>query len=45
MGPYIVPIVPDEARVLSAWTGCFWQTGIYAPEGQKYQPVDAGTIL
>ena len=44
IGPYIVPIVPDEARTFGM-DGLFPQTGIYAPEGQKYQPVDAGTIL
>jgi len=43
IGKYIVPIVPDEARTFGM-DGLFSQTGIYSPEGQKYQPVDAGTI-
>ena len=40
---YIVPIVPDEARTFGM-DGLFPQAGIYSPEGQHYQPVDAGTI-
>jgi pyruvate dehydrogenase E1 component len=42
-GKYIVPIVPDEARTFGM-DGLFSQAGIYSPEGQNYQPVDAGTI-
>ncbi|MYD44725.1 MAG: pyruvate dehydrogenase (acetyl-transferring), homodimeric type [Gammaproteobacteria bacterium] len=43
IGKYIVPIVPDEARTFGM-DGLFPQAGIYAPEGQNYRPVDAGTI-
>ena len=43
LGKYIVPIVPDEARTFGM-DGLFPQAGIYSPEGQSYQPVDAGTI-
>ncbi len=43
LGKFIVPIVPDEARTFGM-DGLFPQAGIYAPEGQHYQPVDAGTI-
>ena len=43
LGKYIVPIVPDEARTFGM-DGLFPQAGIYSPEGQHYQPVDAGTI-
>ena len=43
LGRYIVPIVPDEARTFGM-DGLFPQAGIYSPEGQRYQPVDFGTI-
>jgi pyruvate dehydrogenase E1 component len=43
IGRYIVPIVPDEARTFGM-DGLFPQAGIYSPAGQRYQPVDAGTI-
>lgn len=43
IGPYIVPIVPDEARTFGM-DGLFAQAGIYSPDGQLYTPVDAGTI-
>ena len=43
LGKYIVPIVPDEARTFGM-DGLFPQAGIYSPEGQHYQPVDANTI-
>ena len=42
IGKYIVPIVPDEARTFGM-DGLFKVAGIYAPEGQNYQPVDADT--
>jgi len=42
-GQYIVPIVPDEARTFGM-DGLFPQAGIYSPAGQRYSPVDAGTI-
>lgn len=43
IGRFIVPIVPDEARTFGM-DGLFPQAGIYSPAGQRYQPVDAGTI-
>ena len=44
IGPRLVPIVPDEARTFGM-EGMFRQVGIYAPEGQLYNPVDAGDIM
>ena len=44
IGQYVVPIVPDEARTFGM-DGLFKQAGIYSPEGQKYTPVDADTLL
>ena len=44
MGRRIVPIVPDEARTFGM-EGMFRQVGIYASEGQKYVPHDAGQIM
>ena len=44
LGPYIVPIVPDEARTFGM-EGLFKQAGIYSPDGQKYTPVDADSLL
>lgn len=41
---YVVPIVPDEARTFGM-DGLFKVAGIYAPEGQKYRPVDADSLL
>ncbi len=41
--PHLVPIVADEARTFGM-EGMFRQLGIYSPEGQLYQPVDAGQI-
>ena len=43
LGKYLVPIVPDEARMFGM-DGLFPQAGIYSSEGQNYEPVDAGTI-
>ncbi len=43
IGRYVVPIVPDEARTFGM-DGLFAQAGIYAPDGQRYEPVDVGTI-
>ena len=40
VGPRVVPIVADEARTFGM-EGLFRQLGIYAPQGQKYKPVDA----
>ncbi len=42
-GRYVVPIVPDEARTFGM-DGLFPQAGIYSPAGQRYRPVDAGSI-
>ena len=35
-----VPIIPDEARTFGM-EGFFQKIGIYAHEGQKYEPVDS----
>jgi len=39
-----VPIIPDEARTFGM-EGLFRQVGIYASEGQKYEPVDADQVM
>jgi pyruvate dehydrogenase E1 component len=39
VGKRLVPIVADEARTFGM-EGLFRQLGIYAPEGQLYEPVD-----
>ncbi|MBI5619125.1 MAG: pyruvate dehydrogenase (acetyl-transferring), homodimeric type [Gammaproteobacteria bacterium] len=44
VGRYVVPIVPDEARTFGM-DALFKAAGIYAPEGQNYTPVDAGSLL
>ncbi|TGG95343.1 pyruvate dehydrogenase (acetyl-transferring), homodimeric type [Natronospirillum operosum] len=44
IGDRIVPIVPDEARTFGM-EGMFRQVGIYAPEGQKYEPQDKGQVM
>ncbi len=44
IGRLIVPIVPDEARTFGM-EPLFRQVGIYASEGQKYEPVDSDTLL
>jgi len=44
LGPRLVPIVADEARTFGM-EGLFRQIGIYAPEGQKYVPVDKGQVM
>ena len=41
--PHLVPIIADEARTFGM-EGMFRQLAIYAPEGQLYEPVDAGQI-
>ncbi|HSJ99129.1 MAG TPA: pyruvate dehydrogenase (acetyl-transferring), homodimeric type, partial [Myxococcota bacterium] len=41
---YIVPIVADEARTFGM-EGLFRQLGIYANEGQKYEPVDSNQVM
>ena len=44
LGPRIVPIVPDEARTFGM-ESLFRQHGIYASQGQLYEPVDAGMLM
>ncbi len=44
IGPRIVPIVADEARTFGM-ASLFRQIGIYAPQGQLYEPEDAGSLL
>jgi pyruvate dehydrogenase E1 component len=44
IGPRLVPIVPDEARTFGM-EGMFRQLGIYAPEGQKYTPIDKDQVM
>ena len=39
IAPRLVPIIPDEARTFGM-EGFFQKIGIYAHEGQKYEPVD-----
>jgi len=44
LGPRIVPIVADEARTFGM-ASLFRQVGIYAPEGQRYEPEDAASLM
>src|SRR2546421_5039392 len=44
IGRHIVPIVPDEARTFGM-EGMFRQLGIFAAEGQKYEPVDKDQVM
>ena len=44
IGQCLVPIVPDEARTFGM-EGMFRQIGIYAHEGQKYEPVDRDQLM
>jgi pyruvate dehydrogenase E1 component len=44
IGRRVVPIVPDEARTFGI-DALFREFGIYAPGGQRYEPVDAGLLL
>jgi pyruvate dehydrogenase E1 component len=44
LGKRVVPIVPDEARTFGM-EGMFRQLGIFAPEGQKYEPVDKDQVM
>jgi pyruvate dehydrogenase E1 component len=44
IGQRVVPIVPDEARTFGM-EGMFRQIGIYAHEGQKYEPVDRNQLM
>lgn len=41
---YIVPIIPDESRTFGM-EGMFRQLGIYAPDGQLYEPVDSDQLM
>src|SRR5205085_4816351 len=44
LGKYVVPIIPDEARTFGMET-LFKRYGIYASQGQLYEPVDSQTLL
>ncbi|MBS1106832.1 MAG: aceE [Deltaproteobacteria bacterium] len=44
LGRRVVPIVPDEARTFGM-EGLFRQLGIYAAEGQLYEPVDHDQVM
>jgi pyruvate dehydrogenase E1 component len=44
IGKLVVPIVPDEARTFGM-ESLFRTVGIYSSVGQKYEPVDASTLL
>jgi pyruvate dehydrogenase E1 component len=43
-GPRVVPIVPDEARTFGM-DALFRELGIYASQGQQYEPVDHDLLL
>jgi pyruvate dehydrogenase E1 component len=44
VGSRIVPIIPDEARTFGM-DSLFREIGIYASQGQKYEPVDHDLLL
>ena len=44
VGPRVVPIVADEARTFGM-ASLFRQVGIYAPQGQRYEPEDAASLM
>lgn len=44
VGKLVVPIIPDEARTFGV-EALFPRVGIYAAEGQRYEPVDASHLL
>ncbi len=44
IGKFIVPIVPDEARTFGM-EGMFRQLGIYAHQGQLYEPMDSNQVM
>ncbi len=44
IGPYVVPIVPDEARTFGM-ESLFRKVGIYSHIGQNYEPVDKDSLL
>ena len=43
-GPRVVPIIPDEARTFGM-DSLFKEFGIYASQGQQYEPVDHALLL
>jgi pyruvate dehydrogenase E1 component len=43
-GPRVVPIIPDEARTFGM-DALFKEFGIYASQGQRYEPVDHDLLL
>jgi len=44
IGRFVVPIIPDEARTFGM-DALFAEAKIYAPFGQKYEPVDYNLLL
>ena len=44
VGPRVVPIIPDEARTFGM-DALFKEFGIYASQGQRYEPVDHDLML
>ncbi|MEO6986430.1 MAG: pyruvate dehydrogenase (acetyl-transferring), homodimeric type [Paralcaligenes sp.] len=44
LAPRVVPVLVDESRTFGM-EGLFRQIGIYAPEGQKYTPVDKDQVM
>jgi pyruvate dehydrogenase E1 component len=44
VGKLVVPIVPDEARTFGM-ESLFRECGIYASQGQRYEPVDSNMLL
>ncbi len=44
VGPRLVPIIPDEARTFGM-DALFREIKIYAPQGQRYEPVDQQMLL
>jgi pyruvate dehydrogenase E1 component len=44
VGPRAVPIVADEARTFGM-ASLFRQVGIYAAQGQRYEPEDAASLM
>jgi pyruvate dehydrogenase E1 component len=44
IGKFVVPIVPDEARTFGM-EGMFRQLGIYASQGQLYDPMDSDQVM
>ena len=44
LGRQVVPIIPDEARTFGM-DPLFKEVGIYASQGQRYEPVDSDLLL